>query len=168
MKAAMTVDNGEVGVTASVDSAWGGDAGAGAGAGAGERRLWAVLLLARTVQEFFKQCMFIIAFSFINNCAPIEQRGLVNGVAIAMASVAKGFGPAVGGSVYAWTMGNGLGYPFDVHGVWILMAVVYVVTLGISWRIPESIVRSKEAAAEEEATGLELTAVPGGQTRAAL
>jgi hypothetical protein len=108
--------------------------------------------------------MFITAFSFINNCAPIEQRGLVNGVAIAMASVAKGFGPAVGGSVYAWTMGNGLDYPFDTHGAWILMAVVYGITLSISWKLPQSIAQSKEAAAEEAAAEQEVANSPKRST----
>ena len=68
----------------------------------------------------------------------------MNGIAISVASVFKGLGPALGGSLYAWTLSSGRPYPLDVHGAWNLMAAVYLLLAVFSWTIPVSIARPKE------------------------
>jgi len=125
-------------------------AGVNAGTGAGtnaELRLqtpnpnvvWPLLFILRGIGEFFKQVLFIATFTFVNNSAPLEQRGLVNGLAISVASVFKGLGPTVGGSVFALSLRSHLGYPLNTHAPWVLICVTYMLLLLGSLFLPSSI-----------------------------
>jgi hypothetical protein len=86
--------------------------------------------------------MFVATFTFINNSTTISKRGLVNGIAIGVASVFKGLGPTAGGCLFAWTLRNET-FPFDIHGAWLFMSMVYCVVFGMSLWLPESINRQK-------------------------
>mmetsp|Transcript_155826 Transcript_155826/g.283441 ORF Transcript_155826/g.283441 Transcript_155826/m.283441 type:complete len:565 (+) Transcript_155826:119-1813(+) len=107
--------------------------------------IWPALILTRGLQEFFKQSLFIASFGFVNNSTTIQQRGLVNGVAISLASLTKALGPVVGGSVFAWTVSSNMKYPFNIHGPWILISIIYFIMFVLSLRLPQDIVRAKES-----------------------
>merc|ERR1712190_306136 len=115
-------------------------------AGRSPMHVWPSLIIARGLQEFFKQCLFIASFRFVNNSTTIQQRGLVNGVAISFASITKGLGPIVGGTVFAFTVSHDLPYPLNIHGAWILMAGLYFLLFVLSWRLPASISKPIETA----------------------
>ncbi|KAJ3131443.1 hypothetical protein HK100_006347 [Physocladia obscura] len=69
-------------------------------------------------------------FILINNTATGENLGLVNGVAQTSASFVRSIGPALGGILWAWSITNGLGFPFNHYFVF---ACIVLWGLGTVW-----------------------------------
>ncbi|KAJ2995153.1 hypothetical protein HDV02_001038 [Globomyces sp. JEL0801] len=55
----------------------------------------------------------LITIMGINNSAAEGQLGIVNGMAQGAASFARAIGPALGGTVWAWSIQNNLPFPFN-------------------------------------------------------
>ena len=63
------------------------------------------LLIAHSIAyRFFISGAFTSLFCLINNSAPAQVRGTVNGVSMATASFLKTLGPSAGGGLYAWSL----------------------------------------------------------------
>ena len=62
--------------------------------------------------------------SQINNSESGEILGRVNGIAQASASCVRGIGPALGGTLWSWSLTNSLQFPFNNAFVFLLMSVI--------------------------------------------
>ncbi|KAJ2370772.1 hypothetical protein H4S01_000151 [Coemansia sp. RSA 2610] len=99
--------------------------------------LLVVLLLARTTG-------MVLAFTSINlltaNLAPSRaELGFMNGAQQLAMSATRIVGPILAGVVWAWSIKHSLLYPFNSHMVWVLCAVLTMISLHISNKIPESV-----------------------------
>ncbi|XP_021371668.1 probable peptide/nitrate transporter At3g43790 isoform X3 [Mizuhopecten yessoensis] len=80
--------------------------------------LMVMVILILLPQKLITACCFSASSLFVNNSAPPNRAGAVNGIAMTMTAFARSLAPAVGGSIFAWSVGYGaekLGPPFDVN-----------------------------------------------------
>ncbi|KAA0153525.1 hypothetical protein FNF29_00281 [Cafeteria roenbergensis] len=97
------------------------------------------VMAAAIAMVFLRLSAAIVSFTacavLVNSSVPDGERGAVNGVAMATASVGKAVGPAVGGAVLAWALATTASAwpPFIVGAV--LNAVVAV----LAWTLPEEL-----------------------------
>ncbi|XP_033747531.1 protein ZINC INDUCED FACILITATOR-LIKE 1-like [Pecten maximus] len=80
--------------------------------------LMVLVILVLLPQKLITACCFSASSLFVNNSAPPNRAGAVNGIAMTMTAIARSLAPAVGGSIFAWSIGYGaekLGPPFDVN-----------------------------------------------------
>lgn len=68
----------------------------------------------------------------INNSATSQVVGSVNGMSASVASLSRIVAPVVGGSLYAWTNSNNLGFPLDFHLPFFMMATITLIISSIS------------------------------------
>ncbi|KAI9598984.1 major facilitator superfamily domain-containing protein [Syncephalis fuscata] len=61
--------------------------------------------------------------------------GTVNGVGVAMQSLARAIGPALGGAVWSWSLQHGLHYPFNYTLVWNIIGCSCFITALAVFRI---------------------------------
>ncbi|RKP07544.1 hypothetical protein THASP1DRAFT_30632 [Thamnocephalis sphaerospora] len=64
----------------------------------------------------------------INSARDSGALGTVNGVAMCVQSLARSFGPALGGVLWSWPLNAGLNYPFNYTLAWNVIALVSLVT----------------------------------------
>jgi hypothetical protein len=77
----------------------------------------------------------------VNNSATHETLGIVNGIGQASASLVRGIGPALGGWLWQVSLKSGFGFPFDYHFVFVMLAVLSVLSWLQSFTIPSSVDR---------------------------
>lgn len=91
------------------------------------------------------QCSLVLAFTstfvLINNACRRIDRGTGNGIGQTYASFGRCVGPAVAGSLFAWSQGSGRSWPFDYHFVFYLMVVAGVGIELLSLRLPSKVNR---------------------------
>uniref|UniRef100_A0A7S2RTP0 Major facilitator superfamily (MFS) profile domain-containing protein n=1 Tax=Mucochytrium quahogii TaxID=96639 RepID=A0A7S2RTP0_9STRA len=110
-------------------------------------------IVALVGQRSLQNILNIIIFTQINimvnnSCAP-HERATVNGISMGLGSISKALGPLFAGNIYAWSLTNGLPFPFAHHlvffftGCLCLLFAVYTTYLskklnsGYSVVIPE-------------------------------
>lgn len=99
---------------------------------------------------------FTATFIFINNSAMSRQRGTrlsrlvraapharatatANGIGQSLVSIGRIIGPLVGGSMFAATASSALPWPLDYHFAFHAAGVMYVVIVGMSFALDDSI-----------------------------
>jgi MFS family permease len=75
----------------------------------------------------------------LNNSVPSGRRGVFNGFSMAVSGFGKMAGPAIGGPLFAWSITNGLGWPFDHSLSFYGCAMITAILAWITFRMPESI-----------------------------
>ena len=75
---------------------------------------------------------FTCTFTILNNSVPSEARGRMQGVAMTVGSLARAIGPAMGAELFAWSLTNGIGFPFDVHFLFLLMCIMNLANVAIA------------------------------------
>eukprot|EP01006_Ploeotia_vitrea_P016733 TRINITY_DN47579_c0_g1_i1.p1 TRINITY_DN47579_c0_g1~~TRINITY_DN47579_c0_g1_i1.p1 ORF type:complete len:554 (-),score=235.31 TRINITY_DN47579_c0_g1_i1:40-1701(-) len=99
--------------------------------------LWTSLLSIFMLRNAAASTAFTSTFMLINNSVPTSQRGSVNGLAMAIASVFKAIGPSLGGAIYAGSLTGGLAWPLDFHLVFYVTGAFSLITLCLSHKLPE-------------------------------
>lgn len=102
-----------------------------------------VLYIAMTIARL--SC-FTCTFIVVANAARPGDRGKVNGVGQAMASLVRAVGPAVGTAVFAWSVSRGaatVGWPFDASFMWNACALATVAVLAFTYWLPPWIGRKR-------------------------
>ncbi|KAK3084415.1 hypothetical protein FSP39_013236 [Pinctada imbricata] len=85
---------------------------------ANQTALWVALMVLTIPQKILNSCCFSASSLFVNNSSPKHLAGAVNGIAMTGTAIARSLAPAIGGSVFAWSIGYGspnIGPPFDVN-----------------------------------------------------
>ncbi|KAF9365190.1 hypothetical protein BGX34_010994 [Mortierella sp. NVP85] len=82
---------------------------------------------------------FTSVMVMITNASPSHLLGTVNGIGQTSASFMRAFGPAIGGSLWAWSLSNGQSFPFNYFLVFILLASSAGFGLFYSLSIPSNL-----------------------------
>ncbi|XP_067685409.1 uncharacterized protein [Haliotis asinina] len=106
--------------------------------------LWPVMLLILIPERLCASCCFSATALFINNSVTPDNAGAVNGIGMTFTAIARTLAPAMGGSVFAWTVSRGSGPPFDVSFAFFLFGVVFWVTILMCLMLPERLNRQKK------------------------
>jgi len=97
---------------------------------------WLVLVVVHVVAN---SSIFAVSTGLIgclNNCLPSDQRAAVNGVVVAFESFAKGLGPMLGSTVFAWTLQH---WGRAGHGVAFFAIAILNIAISIgTHRLPQS------------------------------
>ncbi|KAL2912472.1 hypothetical protein HK105_208044 [Polyrhizophydium stewartii] len=77
---------------------------------------------------------FIAVMILVNDSAPGQHTlGTVHGFGQLAASFVRSVGPALGGTLWSWSLSNGLAFPFDFHFTLFMTAVIAVASFVISY-----------------------------------
>jgi hypothetical protein len=117
--------------------------------------MWIVLIAIMSIRPILSTCAFTSIFVLINNAATADVLGTVNGAAQAAASLFRAIGPISGGSIFAWSVGNGLSFPFDFHFVFFILAVIGGCNACLSFSFSQSINKPRSDAATTECEAVE-------------
>jgi MFS family permease len=97
--------------------------------------MWIVLTLLSAIRNVTVTACFTSIMLIINNSVTADYRGSVNGLAMQVGSLAKASGPALAGAIFAWSLTNDIGYPFDAHLIYYIIAIgtigVYIASLAL-------------------------------------
>jgi len=63
---------------------------------------------------------------------------VIIGLGQSLAALGRTLGPAIAGSVFSWSLGNHLSYPFDFRFVYILLTFFCLFLILVSLRLPKS------------------------------
>ncbi|KNE54029.1 hypothetical protein AMAG_00029 [Allomyces macrogynus ATCC 38327] len=108
--------------------------------------LWTGVLFALGARLVCCVMGFTAVMVMINNSAPTEYLGRVNGLGQTAAAAVRGIGPALGTTVFAWSLSSGLSFPLDHELIWVLLASVCVVQVAHAMLLPESLNRKHAGA----------------------
>ncbi|XP_046557359.1 protein ZINC INDUCED FACILITATOR-LIKE 1-like isoform X2 [Haliotis rubra] len=106
--------------------------------------LWPVMLLILIPERLCASCCFSATALFINNSVTPDNAGAVNGIGMTFTAIARTLAPAMGGSVFAWTVSRGSGPPLDVSFAFFLFGVVFWITILMCLILPERLNRQKK------------------------
>lgn len=105
---------------------------------------WAILLIHFNIITVCRVASFICVFIVVANSALPEDRGKANGLGQAFVSLVRAVGPPIWTSVFAWSVSDDDSvrpswlrhWPFDFSFAWYCMAVMALVTLAWTYRLP--------------------------------
>ena len=98
--------------------------------------LWTLVLTIVAIRVMLTTASFTSSMIVISNCVFPEYLGAANGLGQMMASALRALGPFLAGSLWTWTLTNGLPFPFNQFFVFILAAVISVVGFFVAFMIP--------------------------------
>jgi len=75
----------------------------------------------------------------INNACPEGLGGRINGIAYGFGAILKAIGPTIGANLFAWSVSNGLSYPFDYTFLYNIIAIISLISFFLTYLIPETI-----------------------------
>eukprot|EP01119_Soliformovum_irregulare_P016403 TRINITY_DN4736_c0_g1_i2.p1 TRINITY_DN4736_c0_g1~~TRINITY_DN4736_c0_g1_i2.p1 ORF type:complete len:505 (-),score=111.80 TRINITY_DN4736_c0_g1_i2:22-1536(-) len=105
-------------------------------AGYSDVGLWFQLVFCVLLRSFGSTLSFTNMFILINNCVSRDRLGTMNGLGQSSAALARAFGPAVGGVVYAWSITEGHRFPFDSYFVFLTLSLLSFIQFFIALRLP--------------------------------
>ncbi|KAJ3095020.1 hypothetical protein HDU97_007351 [Phlyctochytrium planicorne] len=82
---------------------------------------------------------FTSSFLMTANSCPSHSRGSANGVSQSFGALGRMVGPVFAGNVFSWSVGNGLGAPFDFHLTFYLLAFISVGIYMASLYVPADV-----------------------------
>ena len=101
--------------------------------------LWLLLLLLVSVRTFLAVTSFTSSIIMISNCVTPEYLGSVNGLGQMTASGFRALGPFMAGSLWTWSVANGLDFPFNHHFVFLIAAAICLVGFILALFLPSSV-----------------------------
>jgi len=94
--------------------------------------VWPVFICAIAVTMCSRIGAFTCISVMVSNSCTKSVRGSINGVAQAASSAGRMLGPTVAGAIFAWSMNNGLPFPFNFHLIFIVLTLVCAFSYGMS------------------------------------
>ncbi|KAL6055097.1 MFS domain-containing protein [Balamuthia mandrillaris] len=113
--------------------------------------LWVCLVSCVGLRYMSSVSSFTSLTILISNSAPTSKLGAVNGLGQSLGSLGRAVGPAVAGTTFAWSLSNGLGFPFDFRMDYIILAILSLICAFISILMPRTINVTFAEAEQEEA-----------------
>jgi hypothetical protein len=87
--------------------------------------VWFWLLAVFTIRVISAVFAFTSAMLFVSTAGRrLKALGLLNGVGQCGAGLARAIGPALGGTLWSWSLLNGLPNPFDYHFVFYMLVIL--------------------------------------------
>lgn len=124
------------------NSADGGGEGGSAAADATEMSAVAAILVVATLSRISS---FSTIFVFIANAALPDDRSTANAGAQATASIVRFIFPPLATSLFAWSLANGLSWPFNYALSWYAMALATLFSLLVSYTLPSWVEKKRPA-----------------------
>ncbi|OZJ03734.1 hypothetical protein BZG36_04148 [Bifiguratus adelaidae] len=106
--------------------------------------VWWLTVLNLTVRFCLTTISYTAVMLMVNNSAPPEMLGTVNGIGQTSVSFVRAIGPALGGSIWSWSLTNSLPFPFDNYFIFLVMSVLTTVGYLLSLRVPEWVAEARE------------------------
>lgn len=104
--------------------------------------VWVCVVLGMAALSLSAMWTLTSVFVLINNSCYSHQRGTVNGIGQSFAAIGRLFGPYTCGVIFAWSEGNGLGWPLNHFLVFFFLAILSVFNARLTRMLPRSIERS--------------------------
>jgi hypothetical protein len=89
--------------------------------------LWILIFIQITWRSIWTSMMFTSTILLVNNSVPKEDLGTLNGIAQSVVSLTRAIGPSVATPLFAFSISHGLPFPFDVHLIFYLTALLSMV-----------------------------------------
>lgn len=102
-------------------------------------KVWVGLAFILAVRTICLNLCFAAVMILVNNSAPPNQGGSVNGFAQTLCSGMRAAAPTVGGSLLAWSLQNGLGMPFNQYFSFFFLSCSFLLQFLLTLLLPESI-----------------------------
>ena len=96
--------------------------------------LWPALVAHNSLIQGCSTVPFTSIFLIINSSCVKDQRGRVNGLGMTLSSIFKACGPPMGATVFAWSLTNHLGPPFNIQLVFFAISLASATTALTAWR----------------------------------
>jgi len=113
----------------------------------GGRWIWYLMLVTLTVRFTLSTFSYTAVMLMVNNSAPLDQLGTVNGVGQTSVSFARAIGPALAGSLWSISLTSGLGFPFNYYFVFIVMSLLSLFNFLSTLVIPTWVGEARDGAA---------------------
>eukprot|EP01060_Flectonema_neradi_P035566 TRINITY_DN6587_c0_g1_i1.p1 TRINITY_DN6587_c0_g1~~TRINITY_DN6587_c0_g1_i1.p1 ORF type:complete len:485 (+),score=68.97 TRINITY_DN6587_c0_g1_i1:36-1490(+) len=96
------------------------------------------LSILATLQAVFTNIVFTSQFIFINNSVNASSRASAQGISMALSSLGKASGPFFIGAIFAWSISEDRGFPFNYPLSYYALVLCVIITLGLTLRLPRS------------------------------
>ncbi|XP_068738626.1 uncharacterized protein [Montipora capricornis] len=105
--------------------------------------LWTLLIGILLLMKLNVGFSFSSTGIIVNNTVRSEMLGTINGLAMTAASTSRAVSPVVVGSIFAWSISEGLklGFPLNVHFAFTLLSIGSVLAIATSCVLPEELNR---------------------------
>ncbi|KAG2188678.1 hypothetical protein INT44_003817 [Umbelopsis vinacea] len=113
----------------------------------GASLVWYLMLLNLTVRFTLSTFSYTAIMLMVNNSAPVDQLGTVNGVGQTSVSFVRAIGPALGGSLWSFSLTSGFGFPFNYYFVFIFMSFLSLLNYLSTLVLPTWVGEAREGAA---------------------
>lgn len=100
--------------------------------------MWISLLFGWALRIGSGTMCFTSVNVLINESVPAHNTGTANGLAFALSAPIKAIGPAVGGSLMAWSLSNGLSFPFNYYFTYLVLSVASLLVFASTAMYPKS------------------------------
>lgn len=101
--------------------------------------LWLIVVPLYVSFAAIQTCVLTAIGIGVNNSVSADILGTANGVAQSAVSLLRFIGPALAGSVFGWSLNNEIGYPFNSHLIFTLLAIFGLTCIGLLFTLKESI-----------------------------
>ena len=98
--------------------------------------LWALMILFFCIRSLGIVFIMPSLNLLVNLAAPPQHIGQVNGLNSTIAALSRGCGPFILTSMFAWSLSNGMSFPFNYFFGFIVVELLLVVMLNISIFVP--------------------------------
>ncbi|KAF9959832.1 hypothetical protein BGZ65_000019 [Modicella reniformis] len=102
-------------------------------------RVWYLILAALLVKNTSGVFAFTSVMVMITNASPSHLLGTANGIGQMSASFMRAFGPAMGGISWAWSLSNGLIFPFNYYFIFVVLSFISALGFFYSLFIPSDL-----------------------------
>ncbi|KAL0487328.1 peptide/nitrate transporter [Acrasis kona] len=100
--------------------------------------VWVGLIFVMCLRHAIMNLQVTAISMITNNSVKPDQKGRLNGISQSMVAFTRTFGPAAGGSIFAWSVHNKV-FPFDVHFTFVIICVSTLIMCSFTIGLPKSI-----------------------------
>ncbi|RUS16332.1 major facilitator superfamily domain-containing protein [Endogone sp. FLAS-F59071] len=110
----------------------------------GDAWVWYAMLVVLTVRFCLTTISYTAVMLMINNSANSDMLGTVNGFGQTSASFVRAVGPALGGTLWSWSLTNNASFPFNNWFIFFVMSGLTLIGYVQSLPLPESVGEARE------------------------
>ncbi|KAK8827551.1 hypothetical protein WA577_007098 [Blastocystis sp. JDR] len=100
---------------------------------------WLVILFSYGLAQCFRFMFVTNGMVFITNSTYQDFRAKVNGLGQVMSAFGRFLGPSMASNIFAWSLANGLSFPFDYGCGFYVLGLLMALTTSITFLLPDSI-----------------------------
>ena len=105
---------------------------------------WPLLLVTMSLRHVSNVFTFTSVMIMINNSAGKGKLGIVNGLGQTMAAFVRSIGPALGGTMWAWSLSDSHRFPYNYWFVFLVLVILGSITIIQILLIPVDVGKSAD------------------------